>query len=355
MSASEDLIWIVDKMRALIGTLYYSQDYDKRTNIPGGYCDCSGLVWWLFNQRGYSIGTWTGTQKNDGVLIKSGGGGAVCSSEGMNQGDIVLFDWNSTSYTDTGHVEIYMGNGQICGHGGDPDPGPSMKSLVGQTAKANAWQVRRIIEGGISDIPKASGSTKNGVWSGVFYTPEADRATVVRGFITLIERRVVDPTGQVISSNEYLTLEQMAVNARYIYQYLSARGWSKSAICGLLGNMQRESSINPGIWQNLVEGNYSGGYGLVQWTPATKYTNWADANGYSIGDIKGQLYWIDNLTGSSGEWLATSAYALSFDAFKISNESPEWLASAFMCNFERPGEPAEAERRSNARYWHDNL
>lgn len=88
----------------------------------------------------------------------------------------------------------------------------------------------------------------------------------------------------MISNNKYLTQGEMESNAKEIYIYLSDKGWTINAISGLLGNMQRESTINPGLWQSLKEGNYSGGYGLVQWTPATKYTNWAKANGYDIGD-----------------------------------------------------------------------
>lgn len=47
----------------------------------------------------------------------------------------------------------------------------------------------------------------------------------------------------------------------------------------MLGNMETESTINPGIWQSLNSGNASGGFGLTQWTPATKYINWANNNG----------------------------------------------------------------------------
>ena len=75
----------------------------------------------------------------------------------------------------------------------------------------------------------------------------------------------------MISNNKYLSQGEMESNAKEIYTYLSDKGWTLNAISGLLGNMQRESTINPGLWQSLKEGNYSGGYGLVQWTPASKY------------------------------------------------------------------------------------
>ena len=156
-------------------------------------------------------------------------------------------------------------------------------------------------------------------------------------------------------SNNYLTESQMQGNALEVYNFFSARGWTLNAIAGMLGNMERESNINPGLWQSLNYGNYSGGYGLVQWTPATNYTDWASANGYSITDPQGQMVWIDTMTVSSGQWIATSQYDMSFDSFKTSTQSPEYLASAFLKNFERAGVEAEDERRSDARKWYDYL
>lgn len=155
--------------------------------------------------------------------------------------------------------------------------------------------------------------------------------------------------------NKYLTEAQMQGNALEARRYFAENGWSLNAIGGILGNMEKESNINPGLWQSLNEGNYSGGFGLVQWTPATNYTNWANANGYGITDPDGQLYWIHNLSASSGQWIATSAYPMSFAEFRVSEESPEYLASAFLKNFERAGVEVEAERRQCARKWYEFL
>lgn len=155
--------------------------------------------------------------------------------------------------------------------------------------------------------------------------------------------------------NKYLTEAQMQGNALEVYKYLSARKWTLNAIGGILGNMEKESNINPGLWQSLNEGNYSGGFGLVQWTPATNYTNWASENGYSITDPEGQLYWIHNLSASKGQWISTSAYSMSWAEFKSSTETPEYLASAFLKNFERAGVEVESERRSAARKWYNYL
>lgn len=51
--------------------------------------------------------------------------------------------------------------------------------------------------------------------------------------------------GNTYDSSQALTLEQEQVNARYIWAYLQAKGWTLNAVAGVLGNMQSESSINP--------------------------------------------------------------------------------------------------------------
>lgn len=159
-----------------------------------------------------------------------------------------------------------------------------------------------------------------------------------------------------IKGNRYLSQSEMENNAQIIYSYLSNKGWTKNAICAMLGNMQSESTINPAIWQSLIVGSGGGGgYGLVQWTPYTNFTNWADSNGYEWDDGYAQLKWIDEVTTSFGQWIATDSYPLSFNNFKKSTDSVETLASAFLKNFERAGVEVEAERRSQARQWFEFL
>lgn len=86
------------------------------------------------------------------------------------------------------------------------------------------------------------------------------------------------------TSNAPLTLAQMENNAEIIYRYFTTDygvgvdwAWSKLAIAAMLGNMEAESTINPGRWENGDINNLNVGYGLVQWTPASKYIDWAGA------------------------------------------------------------------------------
>ena len=167
----------------------------------------------------------------------------------------------------------------------------------------------------------------------------------------------------LIISNAYLSQPQMTDNAQYIADYLFARGWTQNAIAGILGNMQRESTMNPGLWESLIYGNMSGGYGLVQWTPATGYTSWADARGYPWGNnygnttayFNGQLECILWEVANNQQWIATSSFNFSFSAFTKSTQAPEYLAEAFMRNYERPGVLELEESKQNARYWYNNL
>lgn len=155
-----------------------------------------------------------------------------------------------------------------------------------------------------------------------------------------------------IVGNRTLSQSEMQNNALIIRDYLISKGWTLNAIAGMLGNIQTESWLNPGVWQNLNEGNMSGGFGLVQWTPATNFTNWADANGYSWTDGYAQLKWIDEETDSFGQWIPTVDYFLLFEDFKTSTETPQYLASAFLKNFERAGIEVEENRRLQAVEWY---
>lgn len=158
-----------------------------------------------------------------------------------------------------------------------------------------------------------------------------------------------------ISGNFYLDRAEMTINANYIYRYLTNEGWSKQAIAGLLGNMEKESTINPGIWQNLDEGNRAIGYGTVQWTPAGDYLDWCTANGLDPGNmdtnLKRILYELEN----GLQYYPTASYPETFTEFTTSTRSPDYLAQAFMNNYERPADRDQPERSDYALYWYDTV
>lgn len=158
--------------------------------------------------------------------------------------------------------------------------------------------------------------------------------------------------GTLFSESEPLTESEMKVNATYICIYLLNKGWTKYAIAGMLGNMQAESSLNPGRWQSEDVGNTNLGYGLVQWTPATKYLDWCSNNNLSDpSEMDNNLARIIYELENNLQWIATSEYSFSFKQFSQSTTNARDLASAFLKCYERAGVEVEETRRMNANNW----
>lgn len=154
------------------------------------------------------------------------------------------------------------------------------------------------------------------------------------------------------TGNRFLTQSEMTENAQYVLNYLMARGWTKNAVCGMLGNMQTESTINPGIWQSLDEGNMSGGFGLVQWTPATNYTNWADSHSLVWGEMDSNLQRILYEVENKLQWIHPD---MTFLEFSKSTDTAYNLGMLFLSHYERPANPDQPQRGTQAQNWFDTL
>ena len=158
-----------------------------------------------------------------------------------------------------------------------------------------------------------------------------------------------------ITANRFLTRDEMETNAKFIRDYLIARGWTLNAIAGMLGNMESESTINPGIWQNLDAGNTSLGFGLVQWTPATKYIDWCAETGRDASAMESALARIEYELAQGLQWIQTDEYPMTFKAFKTSTMPASYLGMAFLYNYERPADMNQANRGSQAQAWYTYL
>lgn len=170
-----------------------------------------------------------------------------------------------------------------------------------------------------------------------------------------------------ISENRPLTLAEMTLNAQYIVNVLLTYGWTFEAICGMLGNMQEESTINPGAWEGWVTPSdptiASIGCGLVQWTPGYKYVNWAISQGITEYDqymqidpqLQRILAEVPATSGDLQQWIPTPTYNFSFEEFTKSRLAPDYLAMAFIANYERPANPNQPIRGTNALYWYETL
>lgn len=164
--------------------------------------------------------------------------------------------------------------------------------------------------------------------------------------------------GSPYDSSAPLNEEQMKINAKYIYASLINDGWTINSICGMLGNMEIESSINPGRWENdIVGGEPEGhGYSLVQWTPYTNYTDWAIEEGYNdSSEMDTALDRIKYELANNLQWIPTYTYPMTFEAFKKSTLSPYNLAMIFLANYERPLDPYQPIRGQSANKWYDYL
>ena len=165
--------------------------------------------------------------------------------------------------------------------------------------------------------------------------------------------------GSYFNESAPLDAEQMKTNARYIYLGLTLAGWTQESIAAILGNMEAESTINPGRWQTESVGDISLGYGLVQWTPSTKYTGWcADNNRSDPSEMDNALARILYEVENGLQWIATSAHSMSFSEFTQSTAAPATLAAAFLLNYERPAnqsQSVQSYRGSLAEKWYTFL
>lgn len=188
------------------------------------------------------------------------------------------------------------------------------------------------------------------------------------------------------------TREQL-INANLIKSFFEAEGWSINAICGMLGNMQAESTINPAFIQetnryrlpnsansladvpNSVMKNFYMEYygvtrkafaiGLVQWDGYStsngerqqKLVAYAIRNNYNWYDGVCQMYRL------RGEWQSDSQYHFfnpvtiggvryTFANYVTSYASPTNLAHAWQAGYERNA-GGLGFRGVNAEWWYN--
>lgn len=162
----------------------------------------------------------------------------------------------------------------------------------------------------------------------------------------------------------WLTEGQALENAQLAANRLLKKKWDKKAICGVLGNMRHESSLNPNMYEFGYGWGADRGFGLVQWTPRSKYWNWAVSKGYKESALRNgeaQMDRIDYEASQGIQWISTYNYPESFAAFRSNknNRSVDYLTQAFTWNYERPlasaGQGSMPERQAFARKCLDKL
>lgn len=172
-----------------------------------------------------------------------------------------------------------------------------------------------------------------------------------------------------ISGNRYLSQAEMENNALEVWRCLSGYGCTVNGVAGILGNMQAESTINPGIWENLTPSTTPGaivGYGLCQWTPWNKYADWAGSGWENNGNkecerIKYEadngIQWFENYSAPN---IGLPVFPdITLWQMLTSTMNAQDLASRFLVYYEHPNAAyivsTNTVRRSNAAYWYNYL
>lgn len=138
---------IAELYKSWVGRFYYSQGAGRLDPLHTGYGDCSSTIWAAYHEiTDVDCGTHTGAMINLGTRIVSGRYGSVDESI-LQPADLLLINWNGdSSYPNSSsHVEMYVGNGEICGHGGNPVYGPTIKNLQSYISGCPVWQIRRYL------------------------------------------------------------------------------------------------------------------------------------------------------------------------------------------------------------------
>ena len=145
-SGSEAQNAICELYRTWLDRFAYSQGAGRLDPISSGYGDCSSTVWFAYQQvAGIDVGTWTGAMAGKGTKIASGYSGDNLPIEDMEPADLVLIMWNGWN-SSFDHVELYMGNNELWGHGG-PDYGPDQTTTDARNYPRYMyyWEVRRYL------------------------------------------------------------------------------------------------------------------------------------------------------------------------------------------------------------------
>ena len=158
-----------------------------------------------------------------------------------------------------------------------------------------------------------------------------------------------------VGKGEYLTQTQMENNAKLFNQYFQAKGVTLEAICGMLGNIQQESGLNPGIKQKA---STSSGWGLIQWTPSTVLTDWCNAYGYTWydGDAQCLRIWSEGTQemGAGGSFIPTTEYPYTWSEFCALTNVDE-ATKAYLYERERADTEKLEKRLEYARKWYEFL
>jgi hypothetical protein len=156
MSADQAQQAVLATARSLTSQLKYANTWigatlaQLKTRKAG---DCSDFTQAVYGSHGYTIGSMSYQQANDGVEVASwrgnrGGANAafIAIQSHLKPADLICMAIDSSRPGVISHVEIWIGDGISIGHGG-PGYGPTEHAITSWSLLQSAtyWTVRRII------------------------------------------------------------------------------------------------------------------------------------------------------------------------------------------------------------------
>ena len=389
---------VVATMMSLKDKLHYTQDSGTREQVIQGVAgDCSSTCRWVYKHAiGIDPGSYTGAQisSSNGTDVDNTSG---CPDEkNLLPGDLVFFRGRNGS---VGHVEMYIGNGQLMGHGGPNwnNMGPTIKDMKtfcasrASSGKGYMKSRRFILPKNANkvtlnesipnitgmDVTGASSTTSNNNESiftklGRFFTAFAEKAWtgVTTGVWDTDYSSVFNNGSSTSNSSSSFNTDEIAnvnINAgemeKSVYDFFTKNGFTPEATAGIMGNIYQESKFNPAC----IQGNGRGpAAGLFQWENYnTKSKRWAELNKYAKSqgkewtDPKSQLEYSLLEMGQTQKWMwepsnKNLTHVSSLEEFK-QMKNPQDAAIAFSNHFERPGNPQNATRKAAAQEYYDKF
>lgn len=141
-TGTEAQLAVVALFRSWENRFQYSQGGGRLNPEVSGYGDCSSTVWKAYQKvAGIDVGTWTGEQRQKGRLIASGGPSTPFPLNLAQPADLLQV----THTNGVQHVEMYMGENVLMGHGSGPGPHYNQYSAVEYCTRQSEWQLRRYL------------------------------------------------------------------------------------------------------------------------------------------------------------------------------------------------------------------
>lgn len=362
---------MTDQERSVVGAIMsregkntYSQAQNLRTKVDSGYGDCSSTVQWAYKKAlGIDPGGYTGAQI-DSANGRDVDSGSTPNEDNLRPGDLLFYRarrGGGHGSSGVGHVEMYVGNNTLMGHGSGIGPSKKNMSTYGTGRYIKA---RRFINDGSQVQPGASSMSTDGT-----STDGSTSSGTSGGFSSVVDMlsgladAIIDPIykglGLKTSSNESANADgSTAVDTSVSGSSIAQQGWnfftklgySKEATAGILGNLQAESGMNPSAIQSNGKGPAAG---LAQWENYnTKSARWkqlsefAQKQGKDWTDTGSQFAFIhkelqelsDGFWNHSGNMKKAGVNPTSYSAWKQSNDI-NTATRQFEGAFERAGKP----------------